>query len=74
MFRSLLPAHRDGSAALPRLCARKRRRLVEARSGEAMSDRLLTAREVAEYLSLSSGALLRWTSDGKVPANKATMA
>ena len=35
-----------------------------------MSDRLLTAREVAELLGVSTGALLRWTRAGQVPAVK----
>ena len=33
-----------------------------------MSDRLLTARELADRLCVSTGALLRWTRDGKVPS------
>lgn len=32
-----------------------------------VTDRLLTARELAEHLSISTGALLRWTRAGKVP-------
>jgi predicted DNA-binding transcriptional regulator AlpA len=32
-----------------------------------MTQRLLTARELASRLSVSTGALLRWTRDGKVP-------
>jgi predicted DNA-binding transcriptional regulator AlpA len=32
-----------------------------------MSERLLTARELASRLGVSTGALLRWTRDGKVP-------
>jgi excisionase family DNA binding protein len=35
-----------------------------------MSERLLTAREVAEQLGVSAGALLRWTRAGQVPAVK----
>jgi excisionase family DNA binding protein len=35
-----------------------------------VSGRLLTAREVAEQLSVSTGALLRWTRAGQVPAVK----
>jgi excisionase family DNA binding protein len=35
-----------------------------------VSERLLTARELAGRLAVSSGALLRWTRDGKVPAVK----
>jgi excisionase family DNA binding protein len=35
-----------------------------------VSERLLTAREVAARLAVSTGALLRWTRDGKVPAVK----
>jgi excisionase family DNA binding protein len=35
-----------------------------------VSERLLTAREVAERLSVSTGALLRWTRAGRVPAVK----
>jgi predicted DNA-binding transcriptional regulator AlpA len=32
-----------------------------------MSGRLLTARELAQRLSVSAGALLRWTRAGQVP-------
>jgi excisionase family DNA binding protein len=32
--------------------------------------RLLTARELADELGVSTGALLRWTRAGKVPAVK----
>jgi excisionase family DNA binding protein len=32
--------------------------------------RLLTAREVAEQLAVSTGALLRWTRAGRIPAVK----
>ena len=32
-----------------------------------MSERLLTARELAELLAVSTGALLRWTRAGLVP-------
>lgn len=35
-----------------------------------MTDRLLTAREVADRLGVSTGALLRWTRAGLVPAVK----
>ena len=35
-----------------------------------MSERLLTARELADQLGVSSGALLRWTRAGDVPAVK----
>jgi excisionase family DNA binding protein len=35
-----------------------------------MSGRLLTAREVAANLGISTGALLRWTRAGRVPAVK----
>ena len=35
-----------------------------------MSVRLLTAREVAAQLGISTGALLRWTRAGRVPAVK----
>jgi excisionase family DNA binding protein len=35
-----------------------------------MSRRLLTARELATRLGVSTGALLRWTRDGKVPGVK----
>lgn len=35
-----------------------------------MSERLLTAREVADRLGVSVGALLRWTRRGEVPAVK----
>jgi excisionase family DNA binding protein len=35
-----------------------------------VSERLLTARELAERLGVSTGALLRWTRAGKVPAVK----
>jgi predicted DNA-binding transcriptional regulator AlpA len=35
-----------------------------------VSERLLTAREVAETLAVSTGALLRWTRAGLVPAIK----
>jgi excisionase family DNA binding protein len=37
---------------------------------EGLRDRLLTAREVAELLDVSTGALLRWTRAGQVPAVK----
>jgi predicted DNA-binding transcriptional regulator AlpA len=32
-----------------------------------MTERLLTARELADRLGVSTGALLRWTRAGKVP-------
>jgi excisionase family DNA binding protein len=35
-----------------------------------MSERLLTARELAEQLGISTGALLRWTRAGRIPAVK----
>jgi excisionase family DNA binding protein len=35
-----------------------------------ISGRLLTAREVADRLGVSTGALLRWTRAGQVPAVK----
>ena len=35
-----------------------------------MTDRLLTARELADRLGVSTGALLRWTRAGQVPAVK----
>jgi excisionase family DNA binding protein len=35
-----------------------------------VSDRLLTARELADRLGVSAGALLRWTRAGQVPAVK----
>lgn len=35
-----------------------------------MSGRLLTAREVADLFGVSTGALLRWTRAGQVPAVK----
>jgi excisionase family DNA binding protein len=35
-----------------------------------MTERLLTAREVAEWLGVSTGALLRWTRAGDLPAFK----
>jgi excisionase family DNA binding protein len=35
-----------------------------------VSGHLLTAREVAEQLGVSTGALLRWTRAGRVPALK----
>jgi len=35
-----------------------------------VSERLLTARELADRLNVSTGALLRWTRDRKVPAVK----
>jgi excisionase family DNA binding protein len=35
-----------------------------------VTERLLTAREVAEQLGVSTGALLRWTRAGRVPAVK----
>jgi predicted DNA-binding transcriptional regulator AlpA len=35
-----------------------------------MTPRLLTARELAADLGVSTGALLRWTRDGKVPSVK----
>jgi excisionase family DNA binding protein len=35
-----------------------------------VSERLRTAREVAEQLGVSAGALLRWTRAGQVPAVK----
>jgi excisionase family DNA binding protein len=35
-----------------------------------LTERLLTAREVAELLGVSAGALLRWTRAGLVPAVK----
>jgi excisionase family DNA binding protein len=35
-----------------------------------VTERLLTAREVAELLGVSTGALLRWTRAGEVPAVK----
>jgi excisionase family DNA binding protein len=35
-----------------------------------VSDQLLTARHVAERLGVSTGALLRWTRAGRVPAVK----
>jgi excisionase family DNA binding protein len=39
-------------------------------NGSNVSDRLLTAREVADLLGVSAGALLRWTRAGDVPAVK----
>jgi excisionase family DNA binding protein len=35
-----------------------------------VTGRLLTAREQAAHLGVSTGALLRWARDGKVPAVK----
>jgi excisionase family DNA binding protein len=35
-----------------------------------VTGRLRTAREVAEHLGVSTGALLRWTRAGRVPAVK----
>jgi excisionase family DNA binding protein len=35
-----------------------------------VNERLLTARQVAEQLGVSAGALLRWTRAGQVPAVK----
>jgi excisionase family DNA binding protein len=35
-----------------------------------VTDRLVTARELAEQLGVSTGALLRWTRAGQVPAVK----
>lgn len=35
-----------------------------------MADRLLTAREVAERLTVSTETVLRWTRRGKLPAYK----
>jgi excisionase family DNA binding protein len=35
-----------------------------------VTGRLLTARELADQLGISTGALLRWTRAGKVPAVK----
>jgi excisionase family DNA binding protein len=35
-----------------------------------VTGRLVTAREVAEMLGISTGALLRWTRAGRVPALK----
>jgi excisionase family DNA binding protein len=35
-----------------------------------MTDRLLTARQLADRLGVSAGALLRWTRAGEVPAVK----
>jgi excisionase family DNA binding protein len=33
-----------------------------------LTERLLTAREVAELLGVSAETILRWTRDGKLPA------
>jgi excisionase family DNA binding protein len=38
--------------------------------GLSVTERLLTARELANRLGVSTGALLRWTRAGKVPAAK----
>ena len=35
-----------------------------------MTERLLSARELADRLGVSTGALLRWTRGGQVPAVK----
>jgi excisionase family DNA binding protein len=44
--------------------------LARAREAAGVSERMLTARELAERLGVSTGALLRWTRAGKVPAVK----
>lgn len=39
-------------------------------SADGVTDKLITARELAGQLGISTGALLRWTRAGKVPAVK----
>src|SRR4051812_5182215 len=59
----------DVSVLRPQVPGRVPRRRERGDAG-VVTGRLLTAREIAEQLGVSTGALLRWTRAGRVPAVK----